>query len=1004
MTRAVARRARIHAWVRHAPLVVFVLAVLGICAWSLPLHADIPDPGWVVTATSPTTNLVDGQAVTINVKARTDVTIVKIEVRECRLDATFASHLDVIGSSGKCPDNPVSSSSSGLVSRGSGSNIATAVQTDTGATLRYKVGVGTTTYTADPASSTLTCDPDHSCALVVELTVSTTTQYWTTPLTFVANDPIAGCGGAAAGSLTGGASDQMSDAWASWTQAYCKTPGAAGAPTTTSFPGEGPAVQSFAAGTLDLAYTAAGYDAGVGLLPAGTAQRNAVAVPIALNAAVVGVGGGFIQPLTHEKAPYPEIRLKASEIAALFGGGTSWVLSPDLPYASGILTRNPILNGTLYASTPATRALGPAEAESSTWFMTDYLTKRSPNDWVVPFTTPTTLRSTVASLATADPSFASELDLYSGRPVLNKVVDVANNFQVGEGGVWAMTDLVTAKALGMTPASIENTSGDFVAPTAATMAAAVSTMRTGDAGLLLPDPNAVSAPVSAADVAYPLTYVVYALVPAEPLVDETTCTARTNSQTLLTNWLNYVLGAGQQNLPAGMQPLTPDLLDQAKADVPKVGASPVTGACASAVGPSTNGGTTSSSPGATTAGFPSSSIPGAISSLPSASASAARLSNPNRNASGTAASPYATPAAEAAAAGAKDVAIAVPAFAGHKIPGGEGGVLALIGIVLITSLAAWITARGTGFGPSPALAGASSGSTSFFGRRSPPGIALLWATVIVVASSLVVYEIGPLLQERDQRDLLSSYRVQVRHAAAELSGLPGATAVTKAPDDGSPVGILEIGRLQSQEVAVEGVAAGDTAKGPGHVPGTAGLGQPGNSVVVARRNGFGGSFANIGALRHGDRVLVTTTQGQSVYAVRTVSQRSIGSESGKGSVTTDALYGPSKDDRLTLVTSASRAPWNTSQATVVVARMMGKPFPPTPQGGRTDNETGQGGDGNAWPALVLALLLYAGAVVGSVLLYARMRFRVAYILTIAPLVALTVLVGGAISRLLPAWT
>ena len=103
------------------------------------------------------------------------------------------------------------------------------------------------------------------------------------------------------------------------------------------------------------------------------------------------------------------------------------------------------------------------------------------------------------------------------------------------------------------------------------------------------------------------------------------------------------------------------------------------------------------------------------------------------------------------------------------------------------------------------------------------------------------------------------------------------------------------------------------------------------------------------------------------------------------------------------MTSGSRAFWNASDTVVVVARMQGEPFAPTPQGGRIDAQTGTGGDSGVWAAVILALLLYGGAIVASIFLYRRMRFRVAYVLTVAPLVALTVVTGETLSRLLPAW-
>ena len=46
------------------------------------------------------------------------------------------------------------------------------------------------------------------------------------------------------------------------------------------------------------------------------------------------------------------------------------------------------------------------------------------------------------------------------------------------------------------------------------------------------------------------------------------------------------------------------------------------------------------------------------------------------------------------------------------------------------------------------------------------------------------------------------------------------------------------------------------------------------------------------------------------------------------------------------------------------------------------------GDSSAWQGLILASLAFAAVVAGSVFLYRRLRFRTAYVLTIAPLVAL----------------
>jgi hypothetical protein len=89
----------------------------------------------------------------------------------------------------------------------------------------------------------------------------------------------------------------------------------------------------------------------------------------------------------------------------------------------------------------------------------------------------------------------------------------------------------------------------------------------------------------------------------------------------------------------------------------------------------------------------------------------------------------------------------------------------------------------------------------------------------------------------------------------------------------------------------------------------------------------------------------------------------------------DTLYGPTSGDQLTLVTSADKEPWNSSDAAIVVARLLSKPFAPTAQGGRTDSQSGTGGDPGAWSTVLLAILGLVGVIVGSVALCLRADHR-----------------------------
>lgn len=273
----------------------------------------------------------------------------------------------------------------------------------------------------------------------------------------------------------------------------------------------------------------------------------------------------------------------------------------------------------------------------------------------------------------------------------------------------------------------------------------------------------------------------------------------------------------------------------------------------------------------------------------------------------------------------------------------------------------------------------------------------LWFLAVVAGMALVVYGLGPFFQQRDQRHLMKEARTSIDRAANQEDTLAGVTVPTKAIAPGSPAGILEVGSIRLQQVVVEGVGPEQTRAGPGHVPGTAGLGQPGNSVVVGRRSAFGGPFKHLGDLKKGRPIVVTTTQGQTVYRIASVRHRSL-----HGS-TIDDVYGASKDDRLTLVTSANSLPWNQSSAVVVVAKMEGTAFAPTPQGARLDSDIGTQRDTGAAASIVLALVLYGATISASLLLYRRLLPRTAYLLTVGPILAMTIIAGETLSRAFPSW-
>src|SRR5262249_19746225 len=151
---------------------------------------------------------------------------------------------------------------------------------------------------------------------------------------------------------------------------------------------------------------------------------------------------------------------------AMFGGGTAWFTRGGSAYAIDIASRNPQLEGNLEFVGPDPMA--PSQPDAVPWLVTRYLATLAPHDFVDPSQVPPAPRHATAALATATPSYAGAITLLTGRPPLAKALDSAF-LSPQPGPVWVMTDLATAFALGMEPAALENSTGQFVAPTADTI-------------------------------------------------------------------------------------------------------------------------------------------------------------------------------------------------------------------------------------------------------------------------------------------------------------------------------------------------------------------------------------------------------------------------------------------------------------------------------------------------------------------------------------------------------
>ena len=134
------------------------------------------------------------------------------------------------------------------------------------------------------------------------------------------------------------------------------------------------------------------------------------------------------------------------------------------------------------------------------------------------------------------------------------------------------------------------------------------------------------------------------------------------------------------------------------------------------------------------------------------------------------------------------------------------------------------------------------------------------------------------------------------------------------PPPGDPVAVLRIPKLGLDKVVVEGTDVASLRKGPGHQPGTAALGEPGNAVIAGHRTTYGAPFYRLDELEPGDPIVVQVPAGELRYTVT-------GSQVVEP---TDMwILDPTTDDRLTLFTCTPR--FSAAQRLVVTAALDGRP-------------------------------------------------------------------------------
>lgn len=157
-------------------------------------------------------------------------------------------------------------------------------------------------------------------------------------------------------------------------------------------------------------------------------------------------------------------------------------------------------------------------------------------------------------------------------------------------------------------------------------------------------------------------------------------------------------------------------------------------------------------------------------------------------------------------------------------------------------------------------------------RASSRGLGELLLTVGVVLLLFVAYQLygTGVYTDQAQGELRSELEESwQRERATGTAPTAAAAAAPAAAVSGGAVALLRIDRLWDEpKVIVEGVDPESLKKGPGHQPGTAMPGAPGNFVLAGHRTTYGAPFNRLDELGPGDAVVVQTQDRELTYVLR----------------------------------------------------------------------------------------------------------------------------------------
>ena len=142
---------------------------------------------------------------------------------------------------------------------------------------------------------------------------------------------------------------------------------------------------------------------------------------------------------------------------------------------------------------------------------------------------------------------------------------------------------------------------------------------------------------------------------------------------------------------------------------------------------------------------------------------------------------------------------------------------------------------------------------------------LLWGTGLITArnQSALTAQFEAAQKKSD------SHPAKTIPAPAHGTSAPAAQVAPPIADPpiGSPVGTIQIPKINLAMTVVEGTDEAQLAMGPGHYPTTPLPGEAGNAAIAGHRTTYLHPFYSLDALVPGDLIFITTLQGTFLYRV-----------------------------------------------------------------------------------------------------------------------------------------